>query len=389
MTTSICPNHNNRLLCLTLFAIFTLHTVSREIIAQTRTPGLVSEIKLEKMFAKSLFPERTFRLLGFTNQGDFAFLDRKNWRNNVGDIVLWSAGQQRAISVKPLSKWLSGSDLILSLDGKWFAANNDRSTRYFPHVQAYRTTVLRSSDFKIVKTRNLSDKTDSSGLLSIINDSQHIISVMSSLIPYENDFTYGHDRLEWLNLRTGQIDKVLKYQPAGETDKLVVSPDDKYLAGFFYSAPFNPYGESEYSPLRDKLERQGFIDIINPKTGKILWHIEPSNKQPVGEPLFFISPTRFISSDTVFNIATKTARPWNAITPTRKCLAAVPNHPNCALFLTPSGLQLRDWQKDKLLVSWPSIKEPGRIMFSPDLKMFSFKQGSLIQFWKFDSRWLK
>ncbi len=341
-----------------------------------------------------LDPNRNFKgqqvaFLGFVDNQTIILTRWRSGSNDSGHILRWNIVNRKTVNEIPLSMWLD-SDLCLSSNGKTLTTTNVRMNRAFKEVKAYRTTTLSSSSLKILIAKKVPTNEDVVGFLSSDNNGNQVIIKSLKEVPIsKNESTYAADQFQWIDTISGAVEKKLYYHPARECDKLITSPNRNYLLGLFYAEPFDSHGESDYGPYVDQLERQGFIDIISPKTGKILWHIEPSKQRPIGDPLFFISPTRFISSDTVFNIQTKTARHWNAITPTRKCLAAVPEHPNCALFLTPKGLQLRNWQKDKLLVNWPSIKKPGRIMFSPDLKMFSFKRGSLIQFWKFDPKWLK
>ena len=81
--------------------------------------------------------------------------------------------------------------------------------------------------------------------------------------------------------------------------------------------------------------------------------------------------------------------PAPADTPTRHALAAVPGHATYAMFTTPQGLELRDWRHNRTLRRWPTLTKPGRLLWSPDLKMFSFQRNSVVQFWKFDPKWLK
>ncbi len=345
-------------------------------------------VPLAQLDLKTKFVGQNVKVLGFGERGTLLFTRWNGHQNSTGYITCWNISRVKKNAEIPFSKWLSDIDLTLSSDGKWLSTINVRSSLSFPDVKSYRVTLLNSSNLKTAAKRNVPKNEDVVGFVSLATDPQHVIAETLTAIPIGNDVTFGRDRLDWINANTGKTDRSMPYKPARECDRLIASDDSRYFLGLFYADPFDSHGESSYGPYVNKLERGGFVDVIDPKTGKIVWHIAATKKMPVGDPLFFISPTRFISSDTVFNIATKTARPWNAITPTRKCLAAVSGHSNYSLFLTPSGLQLRDWQKDKLLVSWPSIKQPGRIMFSPDLKMFSFKRGSLIQFWRFDPKWL-
>lgn len=347
-----------------------------------------TQIAAFAQIGQSQFPKQEVDFLGFVTS-DIVMLTR--WKpnsNDTGHLVRWNIKSKRMLEQIPLSPWLSSS-LFLTKDGRTLATTNVRTSMMFSEVKAFRITLLPSSNLKKVRTLPVPQNKDVIGFLGLSNDTQH--TIVKTLISTQsgNDVIYANDRLEWLNVNTGKVDKVLPYSPARELDRLLSSPDKKYLAGLFYSEAFDPDGQSDYTPLRNTLEREGYVDIINPATGKILWHIESSDKRPVGDPFFFISPTQFVSSDTLFDIPTKTAKPWYAVTPKRKCLAAVPNHASYAMFVTPQGLELRDWRRKRTLRRWPTITKSGHILFSPDLKMFSFKRDSTIQFWKFDPAWLK
>ena len=328
------------------------------------------------------------KFLGFRSANSVLFAVQTNRSADVGRIVRWNVLNQGVQQQLICSKWLSLESLVLSEQGNVMTTHN-RLIYGFEDSKAALTTILDSSNFNPVRTQRVPANEDITGYLFLPNDASHVLIQAGTFVPLlgTNDSTLGKDRFDWFNFRTGKVDKRLFYKHAHAANKMLSSPDNKFLLPFFYSDKVSSTGENDYFP--DLMERDAIVDVVSSNTGKILWHLEGTDQQPVGDPLFFISPTRFISSDTVFNITTKTARHWNAVTLKRKCLAAVPNHPNYALFLTPGGLQLRNWQKDKLLVSWPNIKKPGRILFSPDLKMFSFKRSSIIQFWRFDPKWLR
>lgn len=333
---------------------------------------------------QNILGNRSVRFLGFTAHNEAMLIAEKEYLSNIGDIVKWNVARHKVKAKIPLSRWISSFNLSLSADGKWLVSNNNASDLSFRDPRAFRITIMRTEDFKVVTTKNLKEREESVGFLPLPGDNRHIIAQMLSLIPYQGDFTFGKDRLAWLNLRTGKIDKVLPYEPARECDGLLAAPGGRFLAGLFHSANFFD-SEAEAGELDD----EGFVDIIDARSGKIRWHLAATGKQPIGEPLFFISPTRFISAGTVFDIKTKTAHPWSAVTASRRCLAGVPGHSNFALFQTKAGLQLRDWTKNRVVETWPTLKQPGRILFSPDLKMFSYGRNQAIQFWRFDPKWLR
>ncbi|MEO6907951.1 MAG: hypothetical protein ABI210_08690 [Abditibacteriaceae bacterium] len=344
----------------------------------------LANMNLQKQFA-----EQQVRVLGFSEQNQLILTLWKPDSTDTGHIAILDFQKGEIIHEIPLSKWLSESQLTLSSTGKWLVTINVRENLAFPHVKTYRVTVLRTSDLKVAASRDVPENEDVTGTVSYVGDSEYIVIKTLAAIPIGNDITFGNDRLDWLNATTGKVSKSLPYKPARECDKLISSPNKNYLLGLFYSSSFDPYGESDYSVLRDQLERHGFVDVIDSQTGKIIWHLAGSDKQPVGDPLFFISPTQFVSSGMVFNIATKSAKPWSAVNDERQILADVPGYPDFAFFWTKKGLELRNWKTDRTVQSWPTVKEKGHILLSPDLKVFAFKQGENIQFWNFDPAWLK
>ena len=353
--------------------------------AQTNeTHSAYPKIDLHRAFGKA-----NARFLGLQNAKTGLFVTRNNRPQGTGDIVSWNLASNKKTQQISLSKWLWDFSLTLSPDGKFLVTGSDRMSPEFSDVKTHRTTVLSAANFTTVVTVETPNNEDVVGYLFDPNDNTHFLLKTGSLIPVpgENDFVFGHDRIDWLSLKTTKVTKKISYNPARGCSKILSSPNHNFLAAFFYSEAFAPYGDNDY--LINKMERSAIVDILDAKTGKILWHLQGSEKQPVGDPLFFISPTRFISAGTVFDIQKRTAHHWSAVNDKSRCLATVPHHPDYALFLTPNGLQLRNWRKNKMLVSWPTLKESGRINFSPDSSLFSFKRGAIIQFWKFDSKWLK
>ncbi len=321
------------------------------------------------------------QLLGLTPYGTAIILSETYCTSNVGDIVQWSVSQGKAVRRAPLTKWIDSYNLRLSLDGRSLVSNNARSIVFFPRARSYRITVLRSSDFKTNKAIALKKIEDSVGYLFLPDDALHVVAKRMTSIGTGKDAYSALDRFEWMNLSTGNVDKKLYYNPARGCDQIRSSPSKKYLACLF---------TDEYFDLKDtESERYGIVDILDARTGKILWHIQGTAKTPAGDPLFFVSPTQFVSSDTIFNIQTKTARRWNAITAGSRCLAVVPGHSGYALFLSKQGLQLRNWAKGRTIASWPTLTTQGRVFFAPDLEMFAYKQGPSVQFWRFNPHWLR
>lgn len=326
------------------------------------------------------------QFLGLTPYGTAIILSETEYNSNVGDIIRWDVSQQKEVGKTPLTKWLDSYDLRLSPDGRLLVTNANNSDQSFLKVRPYRVTALHTSDLTTAGAFDIAEDKDITGYIFLPDDPEHVVLKVLSIIPFKekdgtDNATFGKDRFEWMNLETGKIDKTLSYSHARGCDQVRFSPDKKYLACLFT--------DEHFDFIDDKTDRYGVVDILDPETGKILWHLQGTAKQPVGYPLFFISPTQFVSSDTLFDIAAKTAKPWSAVNASRRCVAEVPGHPAYAMFLTETGTELRNWKTDRLVKSWPTLKEQSRISFAPDLKIFSFKRGQNVQFWKFDPTWVK
>lgn len=330
-----------------------------------------SQIVLDTALAKGQLYD-----VGSTDDDHLIIVSSEDYPYSKGEILRWSIKSAKVVNRLPLSVLIDPADLSLVPNGKFLVADENKTDPSLPSVQSHRVTVIDSSTLRVVKTIDIGKENDISGLLIIPSDSKHIVVKLTSRVAVKNDFVYRNDRFEWLNIETGKIDKSLPYSQARGANSVQYSPDRKLLACLFQND-------------EDISDRLGIIDILDSETGKILWHIEGTEKQSVGYPLFFISPTRFISSDTVFDIKTKTAHQWAVINPSRRFVAEVPGHSAYAMFLTDKGTELRNWKTDRLVKSWPSLKEQGRLSFSPDLKIMAYKREQIVQFWKFDPAWLK
>ena len=344
----------------------------------------ISQLKpVSRMNFQSTYKNYRERFLGIAPNRRALFTIEKDEKPNRGYIVSWNIDTNKVAQQTPLTKWLSAFNMALSVDGRYLITDNDHISQDFTDAKGYRVTALSTSDFQMKWARPIGKDQNSGIFLPVHGDSQQMIVGIQKMIPVkgENDAFFGPIHYEFTNLSTAKVEKKLNYEHAGGASSVTASPGKKYLACAFT----NNIEET----LTRELDRKGVVDILDAKSGKILWHLQGSDKQPVGDPLFFISPTRFISAGTVLDIQKRTAHHWSAVNDKSRCLAAVPHHPNYALFLTPGGLQLRNWSKNKTLVSWPTLKESGRITFSPDLSLFAFKRGAIVQFWKFDSKWLK
>lgn len=191
-----------------------------------------------------------------------------------------------------------------------------------------------------------------------------------------NNYVLAGERIEIWNVKTGQREKSVPYKHATGLEDLQFSSDDKRIACVFLND-------------EEKYLDSGILDILDAKSGKTLWHIDGYAKQPVGWPYFFISPTRFVCSQAIYDLSTKRVQPLVTAGKGAKCVGNVPQRPTRALFQTPRGLELWDLPTRKMLHRWPQIKKSDAVTFSPDAKVMSVASGTEMQFWKFDPAWLK
>ena len=319
------------------------------------------------------------RLVGLTPYGTAILTSTAEYTSNKGDILLWDVREEKVVGKRPLDRWISGYDLAPSPDGKTLVTNNELSLS-FPHAKAYRVTSLNTSDLKVVTQHNLKDNDDSVGQLFLPSDNERVVLKMDSIIGEGKEAYYDKQRYTWLNLKTGKYDKEFLYLPGRGADKILYSPDQKYLLCL--------YEDMEFDLVDDCADRNAIVDVLDAQTGKVLWHIAGTDKKPAGQPLFFVSPTRFVSSDSVYDIQNQSVTAWQGVEGTEGCLAIVPNHENYGLFLVKNGTELRNWKTGRVLRRWLTLQTRGRVLFSPNLEMFAYKSGETISFWNFSGSWL-
>ena len=333
-----------------------------------------------------LKPRMTEQLLGLTTHGTAIFLSETEYTSNDGYIFLWNISKQREVEKTPLTKWTDSYLPQIALNDRVIVTVNRMGPINTPDRRQRWITKLDISNLSTKQRFDAGEQKDVVGLLSLPSHPNHAILQVLKVFPFKEpdgtmNATFGDDRFEWLNLRTGRIDKTLKYRSARGCDLIRFSSDRKVLACLFTHEKFD-FIDNEF-------DRVGVVDILDSTTGEILWHIRGNTKSAVGYPLFFISPTEFISSDRIYNIANKTSRPWKAVTASRRCVSEIPGHPDYAMFLTASGTELWNWKSNRMIQRWPTLISQGRFFFSPDLKYFAWKQNRDVQFWKFDPNWVR
>ena len=334
--------------------------------------------KLDLEIASSSKDQTLLRQMsGFTNKNTLILVNVEDVSRSKGSVIQQEFTTRKIISQLPLSSTVDPYKLSLSPNGNILITCENIADVSEKIREAHMIKVLDSTNLSILKTIDLGKGHHIVNISFLNGSSDRIIVQLIAAIPYkENIFTYGHDRFIVLNLKTGKAEKTISYSRARSVSVPLFSPDGKYLACLFYSDDDN--------------DQLGILDVLDPKTGKILWHIEGSAKQPIGDPFFFISPTRFVSSSRIYDITTKKSSPLiPANDPRLYCLKNVPQKTDYAFFMTKNGLELWNIKTRKALRRWPTLKERGYIRMSPDLKVMSFQRDKNIEFWKFDPTWLK
>jgi hypothetical protein len=341
-------------------------------------------LNFDKAFLKS-----DVRFLGFADQQTALFVIEKQNTTHQGEIIRWDIPTSKVTSSLPLSPWISAFSLRLSPDGKYLASVNVPSAKQFDNVKVYRVSVFNSSNFTSAATYEVAEKEDCAGVLFVPGEQDKVVLKMRSLIPFEDTYTYGKNRLDTFDIKTQKIVRTVSYSPGFEVDRIVPSSDGKSWLMLYYSFFFNNFGEAG---LDEEQDRGSVIDVINPNTGKIEWHITSTNKLSVGDPVIPFSPQEFVSSASIFNRASRTSRPW-AVSKLRPSpsspISEVPGKPQFIVIETKTGIKIRNWVKGKDIKSWQLKGKTGRTFFSPNLKTIGYKQGQQISFFNFDPTLLK
>jgi WD40 repeat protein len=333
------------------------------------------------------FPDSAVRFLGFADRNTALLVAEKRNKHGQGEIVRWDVRKSQKAGALKLSPWISAYHLRLSPDGKYLATTSDPSSMKFKHAKVYRVTVLNASNFKVVATRDISEREYCVGVLFSPSEAGKVLLKMRSLIPYKSSYVGGKGYLEVFDIRRHKIVRSIPYSPSYEADRIVPSIDGKTWMVIYYSFFFDNDGEAAGA-----LDKDAVLDVIDPKTGKILWHIPATKKITMGDPVISLSPHEFVSSASIFNRVTRTSRPWPAarLRPTPDSLISeVPGKPQFVVLETKTGLKIRNWGKGKDIKSWPVKGEIERAFFSPDLKTMGYIQDQKITFLNFNPALLK
>ena len=201
---------------------------------------------------------------------------------------------------------------------------------------------------------------------------------------YAADYQRGGRVEIWDWVKEKQVG-TLRYPNAPGIGDMMFSPDGKVVACTFKDLSIGLYSKF------------GVLDFLDAKTGAIVWHTSSAKGYEVGYPFAFLSPTKFVSRNSLYDLTTKKAQPFIKDGERRKFVGSSPRYPNRLFFLTKNGLELWDWPTKRALRRWSKITEADEVTLSPDLTIMSVQtsrkstvaENSLNQFWKFDAAWLK
>ena len=296
--------------------------------------------------------------------------------------ILWvnlSTGQvSKYLQVKDVNL----SEVTISSDGKSFLTQENiehrpRKDDYVHHLQ-----VRNSSNFALMKQFDIGAEKNIAQMFPRAfsnSSSSGRVALSANAVVWSkemNNYVLAGERIEIWNVKSGRRERLVPYKHATGLEDLQFSSDGKRIACVFLNR-------------EEKYDNSGILDILDAKNGKILWHIAGYNKQPVGWPYFFISPTRFVCSQAIYDLSTKKTQPLKVAGKGAKCVGNVPQRPTRALFQTARGLELWDIFSHRAIHRWPQIKKSDAATFSPDAKVMAVESGTTMQFWKFDPKWLK
>ena len=335
------------------------------------------------------FPNLNARFLGFADRRTALFVAEKRNKQNEGSIIRWDAFNSKIVGELPLSPWISVFNLRLSPDGRYLATTSNPSSLKFKIPKAYNFTILSSSNLKTVVTQNIKEDEYCSGVLFSPDRLNQVIVKMRERVPYEDTFIAGRGYLDIFDINSRKITHTIPYHPGFEADRIVPTADGKSWLMIYYSFFFNNFGEAG---LEEEQDQGATIDVINPKTGKIEWHIPSAKNLTVGDPVIPFSRQEFVSSASIFNCVKRTSRPW-AVSKLRLSpespISEIPGKPQFVVLPTKTGFKIRNWIKGKDIKSWQVKGMAGRAFFSPDLRTIGYRQGQQMSFFTFDPTLLK
>jgi len=340
---------------------------------------------------------------GLTSQ-DLALCSRSNfWGSPSGDVILLDPKRGKIVNQIRVSNDVGWNDLHLSLDGRLlFGYQSLYTRRKFQHnpvnvIVSDANTLSRLTSASIGKGNHVI------GFSLIPNRPDCIILGINSDLSTSRGVITVNERILVLNWKTRKILREIKYENGSG---LLFSPDNKHFAGLY------PRAEGE----------KGSVQFVDFRSGNIKLEVAetpPANRLDEQGPFFFLSPTQVVCSPTlVCDLKTQRLKSLFQRGDRRfKCVGGVgvcqrlcqasegyiPLFPvengdtrqdparglGFAFFTTKQGLELWNVPKNKVVRRWPNIKSADYVDTSPRLSMMAVHHGSIIEFWKFDPKWLR
>lgn len=199
------------------------------------------------------------------------------------------------------------------------------------------------------------------------------------------DFKKG-SAIEIWNMRNGRRMRTFKDEFAFDTTNWLYSPDARRY--YRISIADDPNG-----PPKEGGNSTGYFVVHDNKAGKILWEVSGGPKHFVAPPLFFITPTKIVMRDTIYDANHKKSMPLYLSTGKARfrarAIGAVTDRMGRAFSMTSQGLALWDVSRNRLLHRWRDIKEADPVALSPSQRILAIQAKRSFEFWKFDPRWLR
>lgn len=298
------------------------------------------------------------KYLGITNKNQCLVVLNQSLLDGLGRIY-WIDPSTGIVKKSLPSTSINTNGIELSSDGRKIFAFDIRALLLSKAgVQPYVNLLhlLHSSDLTPLKTVDIGRPQNIMGLSFVQNNPQQIIIKATSLLPYQGDTALLNDRFEIWDWQTTRLIRRISYSQAREVDQMLLSPNQKYLAC--------TVSDSDGT-------QSGRADIINAKTGTVLWRIVSQGKAPVDAPFFYLPDGRFVSKERVYNIQTKQVAPVLPGQKDLRCVSGIPDRPGLAFLQSERGLELWDIMNRKLVKRWPQVRNAGAVFLSPDKKMMA------------------
>jgi hypothetical protein len=266
-------------------------------------------------------------------------------------------------------------------DGKTLAVMEDLAVNPDGHI--YRVLLFDLPARTLRRTLSYHGLFEVRGIVPAPNAPDQIIV---SVTPTQPESVY-RSKFLFVDTRSGRTVRQSKYQqsvPPNPPPDALDSSTTVFSPSGHRIAIVNPVGESSPGVI-DVLNTQGTL-LANYKSVAIGDDTKAS--PAVISRVFFLSETKLFCDGCVYDMRTKTFKPF--LRPKRHltCVARLPGRRD-AFFLSSTGLELWNILTRRMLKRWPAIRQADTIYFSPGNRVMGVLHGSTLNFWRLDPVMLK